>query len=155
MGNLSIEFKGSTNDFLSIDADAPIPFLGDDLINCIQANAQIMGTSEYVETMIMRIKTLLSDSRLKKIISLDEDITLEKWISDYICSTDSTKNCITVIDLSLMPAELVFIITSVIARLTLETLQRYRKINNGKILPLTLVMEEAHTFILHFAVKLF
>lgn len=46
-----------------------------------------------------------------------------------------------------MPAELVFIITSVIARLTLETLQRYRKVNNGKTLPITLVMEEAHTFI--------
>lgn len=141
------EFGGASSDFLQIDADAPIPFSEENLIKSIEANAQILGTSEYVETMIMRIRTLLSDSRLKKVISSSEDITLEKWICDYICSTDSTKNCITVIDLSLMPAELVFIVTSVIARLTLETLQRYRKVNKGKILPLTLVMEEAHTFI--------
>ena len=141
------EFGGSTNDFLPIDADAPIPFLSEDLIKSIEANAQLMGTSEYVETMLMRIKTLLSDSKLKNVISEDKDITLDKWISDYLCSTDTTKSSITVIDLSLMPAELVFIITSVIARLTLETLQRYRKVNNGKTLPITLVMEEAHTFI--------
>lgn len=141
------EFGGSPNDFLPIDADSPIPFSGEDLIKCIEANAQMMGTSEYVETMLMRIKALLSDSKLKNVISADEDITLEKWINDYICSSDSTESSITVIDLSLMPAELIFIITSVIARLTLETLQRYRKVNNGKTLPITLVMEEAHTFI--------
>ena len=107
----------------------------------------MMGTSEYVETMLMRIKTLLSDSKLKKVISVDDDITLEKWINDYICPSSLKETNITVIDLSLMPAELIFIITSVIARLTLETLQRYRKVNNGETLPITLVMEEAHTFI--------
>lgn len=141
------EFGGSSNDFLPIDADAPIPFLGEDLIRSIEANAQMMGTSEYVETMLMRIKTLLSDSKLKKVISVDDDITLEKWINDYICPSSLRETSITVIDLSLMPAELIFIITSVIARLTLETLQRYRKVNNGETLPITLVMEEAHTFI--------
>lgn len=141
------EFGGSSNDFLPIDADAPIRFLGEDLIRSIEANAQMMGTSEYVETMLMRIKTLLSDSKLKKVISVDDDITLEKWINDYICPSSLKETSITVIDLSLMPAELIFIITSVIARLTLETLQRYRKVNNGETLPITLVMEEAHTFI--------
>ncbi len=53
----------------------------------------------------------------------------------------------TVIDLSLVPAEVVHIITAVIARMTLESLQRYRKLNHGKSLPTVLVMEEAHTFI--------
>ncbi len=141
------QFGGREIDALPIDADIPRPFKGEDLMTSIEANAQLMGTTEYIETLLLRIRTLLSDSKLKKIITEDKDITLEKWINDYICSTNSTKNCITVIDLSLMPAELVFIITSVIARLTLETLQRYRKVNNGKTLPITLVMEEAHTFI--------
>jgi hypothetical protein len=31
--------------------------------------------------------------------------------------------------------------------MTLEALQRYRKLNSGKTLPTALVMEEAHTFI--------
>ena len=140
-------FGGNEIEALPIDADIPRPFKGEMLLNSIEANAQLMGTTEYIETLLSRIKTLLSDSKLKKVISEDEDITLEKWIGDYICSSDSMKNSITVIDLSLMPAELVFIITSVIARLTLEALQRYRKVNNGKTLPITLVMEEAHTFI--------
>lgn len=147
MKNTHHAFGGSVNDFLPIDADSPIPFTGEDLIKSIEANAQMMGTSKYVETMLMRIRTLLSDSKLKNVISVNDDITLEKWINDYICSSNSEENSITVIDLSLMPAELIFIITSVIARMTLETLQRYRKVNNGKTLPITLVMEEAHTFI--------
>lgn len=145
--NTHEQFGGNEIDTLPIDSDIPRPFTGESLLNSIEANAQLMGTTEYTETLLLRIKTLLSDSKLKNVISSDEDITLEKWINDYICSTDTTKSSITVIDLSLMPAELVFIITSVIARLTLETLQRYRKVNNGKTLPITLVMEEAHTFI--------
>ena len=39
------------------------------------------------------------------------------------------------------------IITAVMARVTLEVLQRYRRQNNGATLPTVLVMEEAHTFI--------
>jgi hypothetical protein len=55
---------------------------------------------------------------------------------------------ITVIDLSLVPAEIIHIITAVIARMTLEALQRYRKLDTKrKTLPTVLVAEEAHTFI--------
>ncbi len=46
-----------------------------------------------------------------------------------------------------MPAEVVHLITAVIARMTLEALQRYRRLKQGKVLPTVLVMEEAHTFI--------
>ena len=95
----------------------------------------------------MRIKTLLSDAKLKKVISPDNDITLEQWLDEYVCSNDPNNGAVTIIDLSLIPAEIVHIITAVIARMTLEALQRYRRANNGKTLPMTLVMEEAHTFI--------
>ena len=46
-----------------------------------------------------------------------------------------------------MPAEVIHLVTAVVARMTLEALQRYRKLNQGKTLPTVLVMEEAHTFI--------
>ena len=46
-----------------------------------------------------------------------------------------------------MPAEVVHIITAVIARMTLEAQQRYRNLNRGQVLPTVMVMEEAHTFI--------
>lgn len=140
-------FGGSADDVLPIDADVPLFFTGESFLRSIEANAEIMGTTEYVETMLMRVKTLLADTKLKRIISPESIGTLEQWLDEYICPSNSIDGSITVIDLSLVPAELIHIITSVVARMTLEALQRYRKINNGTTLPTTIVMEEAHTFI--------
>ncbi len=142
-----IAFGGSNKDFLPIDENIPNPFSGENLLSSIEANAELMNTSEYVETMLMRIKTLLSDKHLKSVISNEKDYSLKKWIEDYICPSSENSSAITIIDLSLLPSEMTHIIASVISRMTLETLQRYRKFNNGKTLPTTIVMEEAHTFI--------
>lgn len=140
-------FGGSDEDVLPIDADTPRPFTGEDFLRSLEANADLMDTSEYVETMLMRIKTLLSDAKLKPVISAESDITLESWLAQYICPSDDTGSSITIIDLSLLPAELVHIVTAVMARITLEALQRYRRAYHGTTLPTVLVMEEAHTFI--------
>ena len=136
---------------MPIDADVPRSFTGDELLRSLEANAELMGTSEYAETMLMRIRTLLSDSRMKVITNCSPDLTLQKWLETYICPTNSADGSITVIDLSLVPAEVIHIVTAVIARMTLEALQRYRHLNGGKTLPTTLVMEEAHTFIRKYA----
>ena len=140
-------FGGRVQDMHPIDADIPRPFAGDDFIRSIEANAELMKTAEYIETMLMRIRTLLADSKLKRVIVPEEEITLDQWMNQYICPSNSSEGVVSVIDLSLVPAELTHIITSVIARMVLESLQRYRKINSGKTLPTTIVMEEAHTFI--------
>lgn len=142
-----IAFGGSEKDFLPTDENIPLPFTGEMFLSSITANAELMGTSEYVETMRMRVQTLLSDKHLKPVISYEETYTLENWLNDYICPATEDSSAITIIDLSLLPSEMTHIITSVIARMTLESLQRYRKNNNGKTLPTTIVMEEAHTFI--------
>ncbi len=144
-------FGGSDHDVLPIDADIPRRFSGEELLRSVEANAELMGTSDYVETMLMRIRTLLSDSRMKTITSCADDLTLEKWLDDYICPSNSAVGAITVIDLSLVPAEVIHIVTAVIARMTLEALQRYRHLNDGKTLPTTIIMEEAHTFIRRYA----
>ena len=142
-----IEFGGSITDVLPIDADIPRPFSGEDFIRSLEANAEIMNTSSHIETMLLRVKTLLADAKLKPVICSGEEITLENWLDEYICPSETTDGSITVIDLSLLPAEVTHIITSVMARVTLEALQRYRRIKDGKTLPTVLVMEEAHTFI--------
>lgn len=142
-----IAFGGSEKDFLPTDENIPLPFTGEMFLSSITANAELMGTSEYVETMRMRIQTLLSDKHLKPVISYAPDYTLEQWLKDYICPNIECSSAITIIDLSLLPSEMTHIIASVIARMTLESLQRFRKNNNGKTLPTTIVMEEAHTFI--------
>ncbi|MEP3855515.1 MAG: ATP-binding protein [Porticoccus sp.] len=140
-------FGGSDTDILPIDADVPRPFTGDQLLRSVEATAELLGVSEYVETMQMRIRTLLSDSRMKIVSGTDQDLTLDDWLRNYIGDNQASNGTVTVIDLSLVPAEVVHIITAVIARMTLEALQRYRKLNHGKTLPTVLVMEEAHTFI--------
>ncbi|MDN7437149.1 ATP-binding protein [Burkholderia multivorans] len=140
-------FGGSDTDILPIDADVPRPFTGDQLLRSVEAAAELLGVSEYVETMQMRIRTILSDSRMKVVTGDAKDLTLDEWLKNYIGDSRATNGSVTVIDLSLVPAEVVHIITAVIARMTLEALQRYRKLNHGKTLPTVLVMEEAHTFI--------
>ena len=142
-----LAFGGTDKDVLPIDADIPRPFTGDDFLKSIEANADMMGTSNYVETMLIRVNALISDAKLKPVICPENEITLECWLDEYICPSDDSNGSITIIDLSLLPAEVTHIITSVMARVTLEVLQRYRRQENGETLPTVLVMEEAHTFI--------
>ena len=140
-------FGGRDTDVLPIDADVPRVFTGDQLLRSVEANAELLGVSEYVETMLMRIRTILSDSRMKTITGSTDGVTLHDWLANTIGDDQASNGTVTVIDLSLVPAEVVHIVTAVIARMTLEALQRYRKLNQGKTLPTVLVMEEAHTFI--------
>ena len=74
------------------------------------------------------------------------DTTLEQWLESYIGNDNAEGGCVSVIDLSLVPTEVVHVVTAVIARMVFEASQRYVKLN-GVALPTVLVMEEAHTFI--------
>ncbi len=145
--NAYCAFGGSDRDVLPIDSDVPRPFTGESFLRSIQVNAELLNFTDYVETMLTRIRTLLSDSRMKIITECPPELTLQKWLETYICPSNSVDGSITVIDLSLIPTEVIHIVTAVIARMTFEALQRYRNLNDGKTLPTTLVMEEAHTFI--------
>lgn len=129
------------------DEDVPIAFDGSQLPDHLEILAEQENASQFVDFLVSRIRTLLSDTRMRSIISNTDSISLDDWLIDYIGDSKASNGSVTVIDLSLVPAEVVHIITAVIARMTLESLQRYRKINAGKTLPTVLVMEEAHTFI--------
>lgn len=134
---------GKEEEFLPIDEDSPLPYTGEDFIRSIEANAEILGTSDYIVTLMPRIKTLLADVRVKKVID-DTDVTLTRWLENYI-GTDGNES-LTIIDLSLLPSDVTSIITAVIARMIFEAQQRYLKMNK-QCLPTVLVMEEAHYFI--------
>src|SRR5690625_4866937 len=107
------EFGGNETDTLPIDPDIPRPFEGDQFIKSLEGNAELMGVSEYVETLIMRVRSLLSDTRMKTISCDGEDISLDRWLGDYIGTNGESDGTITVIDLSLVPAEVVHIVTAV------------------------------------------
>jgi len=137
---------GTERDLLPKNEDIPVKFTGEVFVNFLEVLAQETGNEQYIEVLLARIRTMLADTRMKGIIGDSVEIPLEQWLENYIGKNNGEGGCVTVIDISLVPAEIVHIITSVIARMTFESLQRYRKLN-GKSLPTVLVMEEAHTFV--------
>ena len=142
-----IAFGGKASDIIPPDIDAPIPFEKTSLLRCVEAAAEMLNVSEHVETLLIRIRALLDDTRMKIIMDGDTDMTLEQWLKDYIGDNNAEDGCLSIIDLSLVPVEVVHVVTAVIARMVFEALQRYSKLNSGNSLPTVLVMEEAHTFI--------
>lgn len=127
--------------------DSPLAFNGAQFADHLETLANQETNSQFFDFLIMRIRTMLSDTRVKRIVADNSAASLADWLEDHIGDNKASNGSVTIIDLSLVPAEVVHIITAVIARMTLESLQRYRKLNNGKTLPTVLVMEEAHTFI--------
>lgn len=83
---------------------------------------------------------------MKAIIDATDDLTLDEWLMEYIGADAAKGGCVSIVDLSLVPTEVVHVVTAVIARMTFEALQRYVKLND-ETLPTVLVMEEAHTFV--------
>lgn len=139
-------FGGTDADVQPSDVDAPRPFSGDELLRSVEATAEMLNVADHAETLIIRIRTLLADVRMKPVISSAGDLSLEQWLVDYVGADNAANGCVTIIDLSLVPTEVVHVVTAVIARIIFESLQRYRKLNLVS-LPTVLVMEEAHTFI--------
>lgn len=129
------------------DEDVPLAFDGTQLPDHLEILAEQENASQFVDFLVSRIRTLLSDIRMRSIISCANSISLDDWLSQHIGDSQASNGSVTIIDLSLVPAEVVHIIAAVIARMTLEALQRYRRLHHGKTLPTVLVMEEAHTFI--------
>lgn len=134
---------GKIEDLLPIDADSPKNFSGDEFIKAIKASAELLKTTDYVETLLTRVKLLLSNTIIKSVVA-DSTISLESWLNTYIGKNN--EETISIIDLSLLPSEVTSIITAVIARMVFEALQRYRK-TTMQILPTVFVMEEAHYFV--------
>lgn len=127
--------------------DIPIDFNSALLPDYLEILAEQENASQYIDFLVSRLRTLLHNTRINSTISGDPSINLENWLCKYIGNSDIANGSITIIDLSLVPAEIVHIITAVLSRMILEALQRYRKRNKGDILPTVLVMEEAHSFI--------
>jgi uncharacterized protein len=119
--------------------DTPIKFKVTDLPDHVERLSNEAGVIQYVDFLIMRMRSMLSDTRMNEIIVNDKETTLESWLTETI-------DGISIIDLSLVPSDITHLVVSVISRVIFEAIQRYRKLNN-KILPTVIVMEEAHNFI--------
>ena len=129
----------------NIDDNTPIPFEASSLADYIQELSIQENVSQFIDFLVMRIRTMIGDKKIHDI--MDENaITLAEWLNTYI--GNSSNGQITIIDLSLIPSEIIHIATSVIARIIFEALQRYRKQHTKHLTyPTVIVMEEAHNFI--------
>ena len=125
--------------------DAPIPFDVQELPDHLEVIAGEQA-AQFVQWLNMRIRTIVSDGKLKRIVAPDEQPSLVEWLTDYIGDDGAKNGQIAIIDLSLVPSDVLQVVIAAAARIVFESAQRYRKINE-KELPTVLVLEEAHTFI--------
>lgn len=128
--------------------DNPVEFDIADLPGRINEVALATGGASltYIEPMVNRIEVMLADARMRPIVAPETGTNLVTWLETFIGNDGAANGQVAVIDLSLVPSDVIHVAVSVIARLVFEALQRYRKIN-GRPLPTTIVLEEAHTFI--------
>lgn len=128
------------------DEDVPLPFSGAALADHLQLLAVQANVTQFVDFLISRIRTFLSDPKINSIVGESEGDSLEGWLESNIGSDNAEDGAVAILDLSLVPADVAHVVTAVTARMVFEALQRYRKLNRV-VLPTVLVMEEAHTFI--------
>jgi len=147
LANIKIE-QSETN---KINPDTPINFQLNDLIPYLEQLAQNQGGNilQFVQMLSLRMRFLFSDERLNGVVQPKEDISLVDWLNSYIGSNNAENGQITLIDLSLIPSDIIHVVVAVLSRLTFEAIQRYRKLYK-KELPTTIVLEEAHTFLREF-----
>ena len=128
--------------------DSPVNFDINSLADYLEivANQQGGNSNQFIATMIMRIKAMLGDTRMKGVIAPDNMPTLSGWLSGHVGSNGGENGPVAIIDLSLVPYEILHLVMAVSSRLILEALQRYRNLNHQN-LPTVLVLEEAHTFV--------
>lgn len=133
-----------------ITEDAPIPFDVDMLSDHLEriAATEGAGLAGFISTLGMRIRGMMADPRLGQVVGTEPALTLDTWLNDVVGSNASANGQIAIVDLSLVPSEIVHVVVAVLARLTFESLQRYRRLHpEGRPLPTTLVLEEAHSFV--------
>ena len=137
-----------TQSNFEINEDIPIRFKLQDFIADLDSTASNSINKQWFDSLLARVKLLLADTRMKSIVEGNNDIQLDSWLNKYIGSPLGEDGPLTVIDLSIVPSEIIHVITAVISRIIFEALQRYRKMNpKHSTLPTVLVIEEAHTFI--------
>jgi hypothetical protein len=137
-----IEQRNNNND-QNYDEDTPVFFKHEELIKRIKDSD--LSKQEYNKSFLMRLDMLQKDSRVKSVIESEQTLTLENWLNEYIGDKDNNPS-ITIIDLSLLPSEILFLVVSVMARIIFEAHHRYKK-QMGQTLPTVLVVDEAHNLI--------
>ena len=134
----------SSSFHFNISEDTPKRFDITILGECLRSEASLAdspNTLQNISPLISRLQTLISDNRIYDIIRDADDFSFQNFLNSIM-----GEKPITVIDLSLVPYEILHLVIAVTSRIVFEAHQRYKKLYN-KNLPTVLVLEEAHTFV--------
>jgi hypothetical protein len=126
--------------------DAPLPFDPADMpghLEMLAASEDFAQSAAFVSTLMLRVRSMLADVRLSPIIAPEQEIPFEQWLTDYVGAPEAAAGQIAVLDLSMVPSDVLHLVIAVVARVVFEALQRYRKLYEQE-LPTVLVLEEAH-----------
>jgi hypothetical protein len=121
------------------DEDSPVEFNLEELPDYIELLAKDSNALQHLEFFILRLRSMLGDARLIPTIGNDGTTTLKSWLDEYLSG-------IVVIDLSLIPADIIHLVVAAISRIIFEGIQRHRRKQNV-VLPTVLALEEAHSFV--------
>lgn len=135
---------------IEVSADRPRPFSIANLEATIEMLAQrIDGDVVWTRNMLLRLRRFEEDADICSAIDSRGEHTLIEVIKRTFGALFQEENeaSVIVLNLSFVPRDVLHTVISVIARLVFEALQWYREINEGKVLPTVIVLEEAHTFI--------
>lgn len=130
-----------------LDVDIPIPFDADNLIDLLPLMAADTDSEAvgWVAPLVERLRVSMADQRQRSICAWTRDETLREWLQDYV--PDGTASQITVIDLSLVPTNVVQVVVAAFTRIILEAMERQRRLSPDEVTPRILVVEEAHSLI--------
>lgn len=129
--------------------DAPIPFdvsAMADHLKQLAVEAGSANASQFADFLAMRIEMTLNDGRMRQVIHPEQQPTLVEWLEEYVGADGAANGAVAVIDLSLVPTDVLQMLIAVLGRLVFESVQRYRRVN-GHELPTVIVLEEAHSFV--------
>ncbi|HYW11790.1 MAG TPA: DUF87 domain-containing protein, partial [Longimicrobium sp.] len=128
--------------------DAPIPFDVNVLPDYLEHVASAASTQAATQTagLIVRIRNMLADTRLSGVIAPENSPSFSEWLERHIGGDGASNGQVTVVDLSLVPTDIIHLVVAVIGRIVFEAQQRYLR-STGSELPTVLILEEAHTFV--------
>jgi hypothetical protein len=150
--DLAIQKCSSLEDEQTTDRpreDAPIPFDVSEMADHLKQLAVEVGSanaSQFADFLAMRIEMTLNDGRIKQVIHPDKQPSLVDWLNEYVGEDNAANGAVAIIDLSLVPADVLQMMIAVLGRIIFEAVQRYRRVT-GNELPTSIVLEEAHSFI--------
>jgi hypothetical protein len=142
---------GPSDNETTVSEDMPRFFSAKELPGFVEALASDVSgrdLAQFVDSLNLRIRGLFAGGTLASVLDPGDSptITLDQWLTEHIGANEAANGAVAIIDLSLVPSDVIHIVVAVLGRMVFEAVQRYRR-TQTKVLPTVLVLEEAHTFV--------